>query len=461
MAQKRKKNNLLYWLIGVVVVLLIVVVIGRSNGWIGTANELEVELTKATRTTIVETVSASGTVQPVIEVKLSPEVSGEIIQLTVEEGDSVKQGQLLVKIRPDALISQLERSQAALNQQKANLQASRASLSRAKATFLRAEQEYTRQQKLWEQKVISEADWQLAEQNYQVAKTDLASAEQQVVASEYSVKSSQASVSEAEENVRRTSIVAPMTGVVSKLDVKVGERVVGTAQMQGTEMLRIADLSAMEVRVAVNENDIVKVHPNDSVKIDVDAYPEKLFKGLVTHIANTAKDKTSADAVTEFEVRILILSDSYKDLLNEGRRYPFRPGMTASVEIITNRKENVLAVPLAAVTTRNADGTVQGSETATNASSNNNQNTTQQQPQAPAENQVVVFINDNGVAKKVDVKTGISDYQNIEILSGITDTTEVISGPFLVVSRRLNDGDKIKKKQATTTQNTPAPQAAN
>src|SRR5690606_10079853 len=252
-------------------------------------------------------------------------------------------------------ISQLERAEAALNQQRANLVSAEASLAAAEATFMRAEQDYKRQERLYNEKVISEAEWQLAQQTYKVAENDLKSARQSVEAARYIVRSSEASVREARENVQLTNVVAPMDGIVSKLAVKKGERVVGTQTMAGTEMMRIADLNVMEVRVDVNENDIVRVHVGDTALIDVDAYSsqEKIFKGIVTLIANTANEKTTADAITEFEVRILILKSSYQDLIDAGNTYPFRPGMTASVEILTTRKENVLAVPLAAVTTRN------------------------------------------------------------------------------------------------------------
>jgi HlyD family secretion protein len=441
MAKTRKKSNnkLLYYLIGAVVLLLLFLIVGKSAGWIGKPREIEVELAKASRLTIVEKVSASGTVQPVTEVKLAPEVSGEIRELLVEDGDSVVRGQLLVKIRPDTWLSQLQRAEASLNQQRANLVAAEAALARAQATFERARQEFERQQKLWNEKVISEAEWQLAQQNFKVAENDLKSARQQVEAAKYIVRSSEATVNEARENVRLTSVVAPMNGIVSKLNVKKGERVVGTAQMQGTEMMRIADLSKMEVRVNVNENDIVRVHIGDSAIVDVDAYANtgRKFKGIVTHIANTAKDKVSADAITEFEVRILLLSQSYQDLVAEGKKYPFRPGMTASVEILTNRKENVLAVPLAAVTTRTEEKNNQGTPATTASAS---------QPKKE-DSKVVVFVNENGTAKMVEVKTGISDYDFIEVTSGISDSTEVITGPFLVVSKRLKDGDKIRKAQ--------------
>jgi HlyD family secretion protein len=240
-------------------------------------------------------------------------------------------------------------------------------------------------------------------------------------------------------------VAAPMNGIVSKLSVKKGERVLGTAQMQGTEMLRIADLSKMEVRVNVNENDIVRVHLNDTTFIDVDAYSNtgKQFKGVVTNIANTAKDKVSTDAITEFEVRILILNSSYTDLAAKGNRYPFRPGMTASVEILTSRKSNVLSVPLSAVTTRGADKVSSSGEESDGPPNNEQNNATAQKPAEKKKDKVVVFVNEGGKAKMVEVKTGISDYDNIEITSGLSDSSEVVTGPFLVVSKRLKDGEAI------------------
>ena len=451
--QKKKSNNLVKYSIIGVVVLVIALVGLKSAGVIGKTKEIEVDFALAKKADIVEKVSASGTVQPVTEVKLAPEVSGEIILLSVEDGDAVTQGELLVKIRPEQWLSQLERAEAGLNQQKANVKGSESSLLRAEANFIRSEQDYHRQEKLWNQKVISESDWQLAQQNYKVSQNDFAAAKEQLEAAKYIVRSTEATVKESAENVRRTSVVAPLTGVVSKLNVKQGERVVGTAQMTGTEMLRIADLSKMEVRVNVNENDIVRVHLSDTVLIDVDAYStqDKEFKGIVTNIANTAKDKLSTDAITEFEVRILILESSYTDLIKAGNKFPFRPGMTASVEIITTRKTGVLSVPLAAVTTRGDAKDNKGpADQPEERQEHQVVNADAAKQAAKKEDKIVVFINDNGKAKMVEVKTGISDYDNIEILSGISDTSEVVVGPFLVVSKRLKEGDKItatKKKE--------------
>jgi HlyD family secretion protein len=447
--QRQKSNKLIYWLIGAVAVLLIFIMVARSAGWIGKPKELEVELAKAKRVTIIEKVSASGTVQPVTEVKIAPEVSGEIIDLLIEEGDSVKQGETLVKIRPDTWQSRLEQAEAGLSQQRANLEQSKSNLLRTQATFTRAEAEYKRQERLWKEKVISEADWQLAKQNYEIAKNDVVSAEQSVEASRSVIRSTEASLREAREDFRKTTVVAPMHGIVSKLLVKNGERVVGTATMTGTEMLRIADLNKMEVRVNVNENDIVRVHLGDTAIIDVDAYSadKREFKGVVTLIANTAKDKVSQDAITEFEVRILMLPTSYQDLVKAGNKFPFRPGMTASVDILTTTKPNALSVPLASVTTRNPEDEKKEGENNGGPNSNARQTSDQTKPQKKVEDKTVIFINDNGVAKMVEVKTGISDYDNIEILSGITEGAEIITGPFTAVSKRLKDGDKVRQAE--------------
>ncbi len=423
----KKSNKLLYYLLGAVGLIIVIAVIGRSAGWIGGAKETEVEFATAKKTLIIEKVSASGEIQPEVEVKLSPDVAGEIIELHVAEGDSVAMGKLLVKIRPDNFISALERTRANLNQQMANLSQAQAALQRSEAQFTQAELNFNRQKRLYEEKAISDADFETARANYISSEKDLEAAKQNVVASEFIVKSSQASVNEASENLRLTNVNSPVSGIVSSLLVEQGERVVGTQQMAGTQMMTIADLSRMEVRVDVNENDIVRLSLGDTTLIDVDSYASlgKKFKGIVTSIANTANTKTSADAVTEFKVKIRILNSSYQDLVKEGNKYPFRPGMTASVEIITTSKNDALAIPLAAVTTRDTQvDTLVGGST---------------------KNKELVFVSENGVAKIKAVKTGISDYENIEILEGLKEGDEVISGPYFVVSKGLKEGDAVKK----------------
>ncbi len=452
MAKKKKKSKLLYYLLGAVGVLIVFVMVGKSNGWIGGVKKITVEMENAKKATIVEKVSASGAVQPVREIKISPDVAGEITQLNVEEGDSVTMGQLLVKIRPDNFINALERAQANYDQQTANLASAKASEARAKATLIRAEADYNRSKKLFDEKVLSEADWELTQQNYAVAQNDYESAKQSVAAARYILKSSKANVDDAQENLRLTSVFAPANGIVSKLDVEQGERVVGTQQFAGTEMLRIADLNKMEVRVDVNENDIIRVSLGDTAIIDVDSYThlDKKFKGVVTSIANTANDKVSQDAVTEFEVKIRILNQSYVDLLDESTKFPFRPGMTASVEIVTDSKDNILSVPLSAVTTRNQDDLEKmmakkgrgDNEEDAEGEDDAEDNT----PVDADEVTEIVFVNDGGTAKVVKVKTGISDYENIEILEGLSEGDEIISGPFLAVSKRLKHGDAIEDK---------------
>ena len=436
--RKKKSNKVIWILLGVFVVLLVVAVFVQKNK----KKETEVDLANPARTTITEKISASGMVQPVTEVKLSPDVAGEIILLEVEEGDSVVEGQLLVKIRPDNYISFVQRAEASLNTQKANLASARASLARAEATFERARLELERNEKLFKQDVISSSEWELAQQNFKVANNDLKSAQASVEAAIHQVSSSQASVDEAKENLRRTNMYAPISGTVSKKLVELGERVVGTSQFAGTEMLRLANLNEMEVRVDVNENDIIRINEGDTAIIDVDAYThmEKLFKGVVTQIANTAKDKASADAVTEFEVRIKILKSSFEELKEEGFKNPFKPGMTASVDIITETKENVLTVPLSAVTVR-----TEGELKQQTSGEDSKGEGASSRPSSPEDdkNVEVIFINDGGVAKLIRVKTGLSDFENIEITDDLSDTTEIVTGPFIVVSKRLKDGDAI------------------
>jgi len=430
MAKKKKSNKLLYILGGVVALLLVVVIIAKSTGALGDRNKTSVTVAKSSLQSITETVSASGTIQPEVEVKISPDVPGEIIELHIEEGDSVKVEE-----------SALERSTANLNQQRANQASAEARLSQSEAEFVRAQKEFERNQTLYNEKVISDSEYEAAQASYTVAQQELESSRQGAQAARFTVASSQASVNEAQENLSLTSVFAPMNGIVSKLSVEKGERVVGTSQMAGTEMLRIADLNRMEVRVDVNENDIIRVAVGDTAIIDVDAYSYtgKKFKGLVTQIANTAKDKVSEDAVTEFEVRVRVLNESYSDLLEEKGSSPFRPGMTASVDIITMEKRDILTVPLSAVTTRepeDAEEDADKKEANTDASNGNEEE--------DGELEEVVFVVENGEAKKIKVETGISDFDNIEILSGISEGQEVITGPFLEVSKGLEDGKGVK-----------------
>lgn len=418
----RNKKTLL--IIGsIVIVGIILITVGQRLGWIGGVKPTDVQVMTAKKGKIVELVTASGEIQPEVEVRVSPEVPGEIIELTIMEGDYVDEGKLLVKIRPDNFINALERAKANYNQVRANLLSSRSNLSRSEAQYLRSQLEFNRQKSLFDQNVISDSEYEIAETNFKVSTQDLESSKQSVKASEYNVKGAKATVDESEENLRKTSIVAPMTGTVSLLSVELGERVVGTSQMAGTELLRIADLSIMEVRVDVNENDIVRVKIGDTTNIDVDAYNtyDQVFKGIVTEIASTANPKPSPDAVTEFKVKIRVMNESYINLtIEEGIKNPFKPGMTASVEIITQVKDEILLIPISSVTTKNEKDSL-GNESV----------------------KQIVFVNDNGNAKMVEVTTGISDFENIEVLSGLNENDQVISGPYIAISQKLKDDSKV------------------
>ena len=452
-----KNNRLLFILLGLVVVLIAGYTVAKKQGWIGTATGVEVLVAKAGPMNIVEKVSASGKVQPETEVKISPDVSGEIIELYVQEGDSVRKGQLLLRIRPDNYQAQVNVQSAQVGTQRANVGQAQARLQQLMASAKQTELTYRRNASLYKQKVISQADYEASQAAYNASQEEINSARQQIRATQSTVSAASASLEEARKNLNKTTIYAPVSGTVSKLNVKKGERVVGTTQMAGTEIMRIANLNNMEVRVNVNENDVNNVNLGDSVEVEVDAYSSKneKFRGQVTNIANTAKDALTAEAVTEFEVRIRLLPESYKHLLRTVRGktiVPFRPGMTASVDIITDRKAGVLSVPLAAVTTRSDSAAAKSDDKGgVRPSRGSGTATAIDAAKTPkAEIQEVVFVVKEGKAVMTPVKTGISDFQNIEILSGVSAGSQVVSGPFRAVAKTLKDGVKIEIKDAKT-----------
>jgi len=425
-------KNKIYYIIGAaILVLLVIGVIGKKSGWFGKEKGIKVSCTKAELRTLVETVSANGRIQPEKEVKISSDVSGEIMELYVKEGDSVFVGKLLAKIDPELYMSSLDRSEASLNNTKANLASTRARLLQAQAKFNEIENAFKRNQKMHAQQLISEAEFESAKAAYENAKAEVEAGKQNIIAAEFSVKSFNAALNESKKNLSRTNIYSPVNGIVSKLSVEKGERVVGTSQMAGTEMMRIANLNQMQVNVDVNENDIVKVGIGDTVKIDVDAYPGRKFTGLVREVANSATTNaaTTSDQVTNFIVKISILNSSYADLKAQfgKRKSVFRPGMSASVEIETSKINNALSIPIEAVSVRSSkDLDTTGSTL--------------------SEKEIeVVFVNENNVAKIKQVKTGIQDDKFIQIISGIDSTNEVIAGPYNVVSKLLKNGDKIQK----------------
>lgn len=449
-------NSKRTWMIigGAVVLIFGGLFLAKKMEWIGKVEPTEVEFAKVTRSTIIEKVSASGKIQPEVEVKLSPDVSGEIVSLNVAEGDSVVAGQELLKIRPDNYVSLLARAEAQMNATKANMEQSKAVLAQSEARLSKAKIDYDRNAKLHKDKVISDADFDQFVSAYTVAKQDLEAAKANVNAANYNVKSSQATLKEAKTNLTKTTIYAPQSGIISKLNVELGERVVGTSQMAGTEMLRIANLNKMEVRVNVNENDITRVSIGDTVLIDVDAFSssERKFKGVVYEIASSANSSGTAsvvsnDAVTEFEVKIRVLRSSYADLIKGKLSYPLKPGMTASVEILTNRKENIATVPLSSVTTREIGAEVkEGEKKEEDGTNSTNANDALEAKKRKENTKEVVFVMEKGKAKMIQVKTGISDFENIEIVSGLKDGQEIISGPYATVAKKLKEGDLVKKK---------------
>ncbi len=429
--------------------------LAKKMEWIGKVEPTEVEFAQVVRGTIVEKVSASGKIQPEVEVKVSPDVSGEIVSLNVAEGDSVVAGQEILKIRPDNYVSLLARAEAQVNAQKAGSEQSKAVLAQSEARLSKAKIDFDRNDRLHKDKVISDSDFDQFQSAYIVAKQDLEAARANVKAANFNVKSAEAAFKEAKTNLTKTTIYAPQSGIISKLNVELGERVVGTSQMAGTEMLRIANLNNMEVRVNVNENDITRVSLGDTVMIDVDAFSssDRKFMGVVYEVASSANSSGTAaavsnDAVTEFEVKIRILRSSYADLVKGKLSYPLKPGMTASVEILTNRKSNILTVPLAAVTTREigAEKKTEGekpSEDGATVTTQDDANAARKRKESIRE---VVFVEEKGKVKQVEVKTGISDFEHIEIVSGLKDGQKIISGPYATVAKKLNEGDLVKKK---------------
>ncbi|MBR9915698.1 MAG: efflux RND transporter periplasmic adaptor subunit [Algicola sp.] len=423
-------------IIAVIIAVLLALVVGSKMGLFGKkGNFKEVETKKVALIDIVETVSATGKIQPEVEVKISSEVSGEILDLPFKEGQQVKKGDLLVRVNPDLIQSAVNRSQASYQNVRAGLEQAEASLREAKAN-------YDRSKALFERGVISKADWDRAVAAYETAQASKSSAY-------YNVQSAAASVNEAKDNLSRTTIYAPMSGTISLLNVELGERVVGTQQMAGTEILRVANLNNMEVEVDVNENDIVKVQIGDSTIVEVDAYLKKEFKGVVTEIANSAAGTLTADQVTNFRVKVRILEESYQDLL-EGKPEdysPFRPGMTATVDIITDKRDKTVAVPISSIVIKEDTSSVKKSYQPKNSES------VQTESEEKFE---CVYVNNEGVAKLKVVKTGIQDDSNIEIISGLEEGDEIITGPYSMVSRNLKSGDKVQikdtqsKKEVTT-----------
>ena len=421
-----KSKKLFKYLLLFAIIAIIVLFIGKKKGWFGENLIIKVAVEQAQARDIIEIITANGRIKPQTEVKLTPDVSGEIVELYIREGDQVKKGDLLLKIKQDNYLSVKNRVEASLNNTKARLRQAEAQL--AQSTL-----EYERKLKLWEQRAISEAE-------YEQSRTAFISAKAEKEAAEFSVQSAEASLREAEENLRKTTIYSPISGTVSKLEVEPGERVVGTELMSGTPLLRIADMDKMEVEVEVNENDIVRVHHHDTALIEVDAYLGRKFMGLVTELPVSANiTGITSDQITNFNVKIQLLKESYEDIITEKNPYPFRPGMSATANIQTSRKYNVISIPVQAVTTR-AD-TVQ---TIVDESYQREKQNEQQSGTTRKEELVVVFLAKDGKAEISEVTTGIQDDNYIEIISGLELDEEVITAPYSAISKNLENNTAIE-----------------
>jgi HlyD family secretion protein len=449
-------NKKVKWILIILGILIAVLIVGKLIAGKGDES-VKVSTEKASKRMIIETVNATGKVYPEVEVKISPDISGQITELNVQEGDSVKKGQVLARIYADIYATQRDQAAAAVNQQQAMTANSQSQLDALKATMDQAERTYNRQKQLLDDKVISKAEFEQSESAYLSAKANYNAAIQSIKGNQASIQSAQANLARANKDLSRTTLTAPMNGVISSLSVKNGERVAGNSFALGTEMMRVADLSVMEARVDVGENDIVKVNIGDSADVEVDAYNNRKFKGIVTQIAaSTATSATGAASsasndVTNYEVRIRLDRSSYNDLIDpkNPKKFVFRPGMNASADIKTKRHDNVLSIPINSVSAR-----VKGSDKSIEDKKKEDK---KNKPRDDKDNQddnaaintdeleeVVFVLQKDGTVKKTIVKTGIQDINYIEILNGLNVGDEIITGPYNAVSKTLKDGNKVK-----------------
>lgn len=438
MSTNKKNNKLWYILIpSVVVVLTVLIIFAKQRN----KKETEVITELTSRRTIVEMVAANGKIQPALDVKISPYISGEVVELFVREGNYVYKGDKLAKIDPTFYISSYEQVEASLNSAKANMANSKARLAQTEAQYMKSKLDYDRNEKLWDQKVISDADWDAIKSTFKVASAEVEAAKETFKATQYQVQNAESALKESRENLNRTNIYAPNDGTVAKLSVEVGERVTGASQFSaGTEIMTIANLNAMEVKIEVSENDIPRVKLNDTCLIEVDAYLNRKFKGYVTEIATSANSTgVSVDQVTNFEVKVMMLKESYADLIQDSNKIasPFRPGMSATVDIQTKTVKDILSVPIQAVTARQDSSKMKKED-----------ENAEKETKAVASKEVMkeyVFLLDKDRAVLREVKTGIQDNTHIQILEGLQDNDEVIIGPYSAVSKTLKDKDQVIK----------------
>ena len=437
-------NKKLIWILVGLAAIIVLLVGLKKAGVIGKETGEEVTSEKVQLRTITESVNASGKVYPEIEVKVSPDISGEIVNLFVEEGDKVTKGQVLAKIYADIYSTQKDQATANVNQFQAQYENIKASLSGLKTSYENTKTTYERYKKLLDDKIVSRSEFEQTEQSFRSAESSYLGALQTIKSGAAQIQGVRAQLSRAEKDLARTTITAPMDGIVSSMSVKKGERVVGTAQMAGTEMMRVADMKSIEVRVDVGENDITKVKIGDTALVEVDAYNNRKFKGIVYKIANPvsalASTATSSAEVANYKVHIRLEPSSYEDLIKENSKFPFRPGMTASADIQTKSKLNVISIPLNAVTTRDKEGNGKDTKVTTKTDDKN---------AAPADNkdedinEVVFVLQKDSKVKMVKVKTDIQDLNYIEVI-GLKVGDEVITGPYSTVSKLLKDGSLVK-----------------
>lgn len=420
----------------------------------GNKDHIEVTTEKSSYRAIVETVSASGKIQPESEVKIQSEVSGQIVELPVKEGDLVQKGQLLVKINPDLYTSAFNRAEAALNSSKSNLSSARSRLTQAEAQFNVTNLNFQRQKKLFEEGAISKSELENITSQFETSKAEVEAARESINSAQFAIQSAQAGVNEAADNLKRTTILAPMTGTVTALNKELGETVLGNNMMSGDVIMNISALTFMEVNVEVNESDIVRVNLNDTALVEVDSYKNETFKGLVTEIGNTALnaagDQMNLNQVTNFSVKIRVLPESYARLM-EGKveNYsPFKPGMSATVEIITEKTDRALSIPIKAVASR---------DDTTSATLLDKISTHKTEDQLPEEPYTVVFVRNvqSDLAEIRVVETGIQDDKFIQITSGIAENEEVITGPYDIVAQKLKPGDRIKVSTTSSEEKKP------
>lgn len=465
MAKDKSATKKLLKVAGILILLLVIGgVIANSMGWMSSGEqETTVETAEAELRTITQIVSASGRIQPETEVIIRPDVSGEIIELNVREGDFIREGDLLLRIKPDIY-------QARIDELRASLLSQQSRMEEARANMLQARSEFQKSKQLYEQNLVSETEYNQSKTTYEARQSNLK-------ASEYQIQSAQAQLRRAEEELQQTVIRAPRNGTISRLSVEQGERVLGNAQTAGTEMMRIARLNQMEVEVDVNENDIVSVSLDDEVDIEVDAYPNRIFEGKVTEIANSAdvSGTGSAEQITNYKVKIRIstphnLDSGPEDFIvqvNEPETPTktespnFKPGMSGTVDIRTNTVVDVVSVPIQAVTVRNfaededsESDTESADSDSTSQSSDSNEALRTNRSSQDEDFRKVVFLNDNGVAKRVEVETGISDNTHIQILSGVREGDEIVTGNYRILSRELEKGDKIKANNNSESEET-------